>query len=56
MAGVIGLLFTIIILGVVLYLVDVYLPMPAPIKLLVRVVVVLIIIWILLRAAGLVPL
>ena len=49
-------LFALIILGCVLYLVEHYVPMADPIRIVIRVVVVLIVIWYLLRLLGLAPL
>jgi hypothetical protein len=42
----IGLLLTLVIIGVILYLVETYIPMSPPIKLLIRIVVVLfVVLW-----------
>jgi uncharacterized membrane protein len=46
------LLIALVVLGVVAYLVEQYLPMPAPFKVVVRVIIVIIAIVILLRFAG----
>jgi len=48
-------LFALIVLGAVLYLVENFIPMAAPVKIVVRVVVVLILIWMLLQLIGLAP-
>jgi hypothetical protein len=48
----IGLLLTLILVGVALYLVETYVPMAAPIKTVIRVVVVLVLVLYLLRAFG----
>lgn len=48
-------LFLLIILGCVLYLVEHFIPMAEPIRIVIRVVVVLILIWYLLRLLGVVP-
>lgn len=48
----IGLLLTLVVVGVVLYLIETYIPMAAPIKLLIRIVVVLVIVLYLLQAFG----
>lgn len=48
----IGLLIVIVILGVILYLIENYVPMSPPIKTLLRVVVVLIIVLWLLQVLG----
>lgn len=48
----IGLLIVLVVLGVALYLVETYVPMSPPIKVVIRVVVVLLIIVYLLRAFG----
>jgi len=46
-------LFALIVLGAVLYLVENFIPMSPPFKIVVRVVVVLILIWMLLQLIGL---
>jgi hypothetical protein len=48
----IGLLLTLIVVGVALYLIETYVPMAAPIKTVIRVVVVLVLVLYLLRAFG----
>ena len=48
-------LFALIVLGAVLYLVENFIPMSPPFKVVVRVVVVLILIWMLLQLIGLAP-
>jgi hypothetical protein len=48
-------LFALIVLGAVLYLVENFIPMSPPFKIVVRVVVVLILIWMLLQLIGLAP-
>lgn len=48
-------LFALIVLGVVLYLVENFLPLAAPVKIVIRVVVVLLLIWMLLQLIGLAP-
>ena len=48
----IGLIVVLVLIGVALYLVETYIPMSPPIKLVLRVVVVLILILWLLRAFG----
>jgi hypothetical protein len=50
------LIVLIVVLGVALYLVETYVPMAPPLKLLLRVVIVLAIIIYLFRLAGLLPL
>lgn len=47
-----GLLLVLIVLGVILWLVETYLPMPQPIKVLIYVVVVIFIVILLFRALG----
>jgi hypothetical protein len=49
----IQLLFLLVIVGVVLYLVETYIPMSPPIKIVIRVVVVLALVYYLLQAFGL---
>lgn len=49
----IGVLLTLIIVGVVLYLVEVYVPMSPPIKTILRIVVVLVVVIWLLQIFGL---
>ncbi len=51
----IQLLFLLVVVGVVLYLINTYVPMAAPIKTILNVVVVLGVCLMVLRAAGLVP-
>jgi hypothetical protein len=48
-------LFALVILGAVLYLVEHFIPMAEPIKIVIRIVVVLILIWYLLRMVGMAP-
>lgn len=48
----ITLLLTLVILGFALYLVETYIPMAAPIKLLIRVIVVIIVVLVLLQLIG----
>jgi len=48
-------LFALIVLGAVLYLVENFIPMSPPFKIVVRVVVVLLLIWMLLQLIGLAP-
>lgn len=48
----ITLLLLLVILGVGLYLIETYVPMAAPIKLIIRVVVIIFIVLLLLRAFG----
>jgi hypothetical protein len=48
----IGTIIALCILGVILYLIEAMLPMPAPIKLVIRVIIVLAMVVILLRLAG----
>lgn len=48
----IGLILTLVIIGVILYLVETYIPMAAPIKLIIRIVVVIIICLYLLQVFG----
>jgi hypothetical protein len=51
----IALLFALVVLGAVLYLVENFIPMAPPVKVVIRVVVVLILIWLLLRLIGVGP-
>jgi hypothetical protein len=51
----IGLLIVLIVLGAVLYLVETYIPMAQPFRIVIRVVVVLALIVYLLRAIGWAP-
>ena len=51
----IAFLFALIILGAVLYLVEHFIPMAEPFRIVIRVVVVLILIWYLLRMVGVAP-
>ena len=51
----ITLLFALIVLGAVLYMVENFIPMAPPFKVVIRVVVVLILIWLLLRLIGIGP-
>lgn len=51
----IGFLFTLIVLGAVLFLVERHVPMAEPFRVVIRVVVVIILIAYLLRVIGLVP-
>ena len=51
----IALLFALVVLGAVLYLVERFVPMSEPFRVVIRVVVVLILIWYLLRLVGAVP-
>jgi len=51
----IAFLFALIVLGAVLYLVENFVPMSPPFKIVIRVVVVLILIWLLLGLIGVVP-
>jgi len=53
--GLVQLLVALVILGVVLYMVNTYLPMAPPIKTLINVVVVLIVCLWLLSAFGIIP-
>lgn len=48
-------LFALIVLGAVLYLVENFIPMAQPVKIVIRVVVVLLLIWMLLQLIGLAP-
>jgi hypothetical protein len=48
----ISILFAVVIVGVIIYLVESMIPMPAPIKVVVRVVGVLVIVILLLRLIG----
>jgi hypothetical protein len=48
-------LFALIVLGAVLYLVENFIPMAPPVKIVIRVVVVLLLIWMLLQLIGLAP-
>jgi hypothetical protein len=48
-------LFALVILGAVLYLVEHFIPMAEPIRIVIRIVVVLILIWYLLRMVGMAP-
>ena len=48
-------LFLLIILGCALYLVETYIPMAAPIRIVIRVVVILLLLWYLLNLFGLAP-
>jgi len=48
-------LFALVILGAVLYLVEHFIPMAEPIRIVIRIVVVLILIWYLLRMIGMAP-
>lgn len=48
----ISLILLLVVLGVGLYLIETYVPMAAPIKLIIRIVVVIFIVLILLRAFG----
>ena len=48
----IGLLFTLILFGAVLYLVEHYVPLSPPVLVVIRVVVVLILVWYVLRFFG----
>ena len=48
----IALLLLLVLLGVGLYLIETYVPMAAPIKLVIRIVVILFIVLLLLRAFG----
>jgi hypothetical protein len=48
-------LFALIILGAILYLVEHFIPMAEPFRIVIRVVVVLILIWYLLRMVGVAP-
>lgn len=48
----IGVIVAIVVLGVALYLIETYVPMAPPIKVVLRVVVVLVIVIYLLRLAG----
>lgn len=50
----IGILFAVVIVGVIVYLVESMIPMPPPIKVVVRVVGVLVIVILLLRLVGVV--
>lgn len=50
----VGILLTLVIVGVVLWLVETYLPLAAPVKTIIRVVVVLFLIIYLLQVFGLV--
>jgi len=50
------LLFWFVILGVVAYLIETYLPMPAPFKIVIRVIIVVAAIWLLLSFIGVPPL
>lgn len=52
-AGLVSLMVTLVIIGVVLYLVTTYIPMPQPIKTVITVIVVLVLCVYLLRWAGL---
>ena len=49
----IGLLLVLVVLGAVLYIVETYVPMPAPFRILVRVIVAVMVIGYLVRLAGL---
>jgi len=51
----IAFLFALIVLGAVLYLVENFVPMAPPVKVVIRVVVVLILIWLLLGLIGVAP-
>jgi hypothetical protein len=51
----IAFLFALIVLGAVLYLVENFIPLSPPIRVVIRVVVVLILIWLLLGLVGMVP-
>lgn len=50
-----SLIITIVVLGVALYLLETYVPLPPPIRILLRVLVVLAIVIYLFRFAGIVP-
>lgn len=54
MTGLIGLVVTIIIAGLLVWLEETYLPLPAPFKLIIRVVVIVAIIVYVLAAFGLI--
>ena len=51
----VAFLFALVILGAVLYLVEHFIPMAEPIRIVIRIVVVLILIWYLLRMVGMAP-
>lgn len=51
----IGILFALVVLGAVLYLVENFIPMSPPIKVVIRVIVVIILVWYLLSLIGLMP-
>ena len=51
----IAFLFALVVLGAVLYLVEHFIPMAEPIRIVIRIVVVLILIWYLLRMVGMAP-
>lgn len=53
---IIGLLVTLLVIGVLLWLVNTYIPMDAKIKNIVNIVVVVIVVLFLLKAFGLLPL
>ena len=48
-------LFALVVLGAVLYLVEHFIPMAEPIRVVIRILVVLILIWYLLRMVGMAP-
>ena len=48
----IGLILTLALIGLVLYLIETYIPMAAPIKLLIRVVIVVVVVLWLVRVLG----
>ena len=50
--GLIELILFLVIVGVGLYLIETYIPMAAPIKLIIRIVVVIVLVLVLLRAFG----
>jgi len=50
--GLISLILFLVIIGLALYLIETYIPMAAPIKLIIRIVVVIVIVLMLLRVFG----
>ena len=52
MMGLVEFIFVAVILGLIVYFVNTYLPIPAPIKTIIMVVAVLVVLLILIRAVG----